>query len=280
MQIGIRFHDLASGTLEERAAFAKEQGFTCTHLALSKIGPYKMTVPELTPGWAMYIRKVMEQNDLDIAVLGCYLNLATPDQAALEHTQEVYKAHLRFASLLGAGVVGTETGAPNVKYQYEEACHSEQALDTFIRNLEPVVKYAEKTGTILAIEPVYKHIVWNPKRARKVLDSISSPNLQIIFDPVNLLDVSNYENRDEIFAEAMELLENEIAVIHLKDFRLEDGKLVSIAAGTGEMNYEEIVRFAVNKKPYIHTTLENTNPGNAVASREYIQKIVDCMKCE
>ena len=112
-------------------------------------------------------------------------------------------AHIRFASLLGAGVVGTETGAPNEAYQFEERSHSEEALAIFIRNLRPVVEYAQKMGVIVAIEPVYKHIVCSPKRARRVLDEIASPNLQIIFDPVNLLDICNYKDREAIIAEAI-----------------------------------------------------------------------------
>ncbi len=275
MQIGIRLHDVAKGTVEERVRTAHEQGFSCAHIALSKLCDYKMTLPELTPGWAMYLRKVFAQENIDIAVLGCYLNLATPDRAALKKTQDIYKAHLRFASLLGSGVVGTETGAPNVEYRFEEACHTEEALQTFITNVRPVVKYAESAGVIFALEPVYKHIMWNPKQTRKVLDAIDSPNLQIIFDPVNLLDISNYENREEIFAEAMETFGDEIAVIHLKDFRVEDGKLISCAAGTGMMDYDAILKFAKAHKPYIHATLEDTVPDNAVAARTFIQKRYD-----
>lgn len=128
-------------------------------------------------------------------------------------------------------------------------------------------------GVIFAIEPVYKHIVCNPKRARRVLDEINSPNLQIIFDPVNLLDISNYKNRDEIIGEAMELLGDDIAMIHIKDFVVEDGKLVSVAAGTGEMDYTKIMKFIRERKPYVHVTLENTVPENAVAAREYIQNL-------
>ena len=86
-------------------------------------------------------------------------------------------------------------------------------------------------GVILAIEPVYKHIVCNPKRARKVLDEIGSPNLQIIFDPVNLLDISNYKERESIIAEAIEVLGEDIAVIHIKDFIVKDGALVSGGCG-------------------------------------------------
>lgn len=272
MQIGIRLHDVAKGTIEERAHIAREQGFSCAHVALSKLCDYKMTLPELTPGWAMHLRKVFAKEDVDIAVLGCYLNLATPDAAALARNQEVYKAHLRFASLLGCGVVGTETGAPNVEYRFEEACHTDGALQTLITNLRPVVQCAERMGVILALEPVFKHIMWNPAQTRKVLDAIGSPNLRIIFDPVNLLDISNYQNREEIFAEALETFGDEIAMIHLKDFVPQDGKLVACAAGTGIMDYDRILRYAKEKKPYVHATLENTTPENAVSAREFIEK--------
>ena len=272
MQVGIRLHDVAEGTIEQRAHTASGQGFSCAHIALSKLCDYKMTLPELTPGWAMYLKKVFAKEDVDIAVLGCYLNLATPDKDALKKTQEIYKAHLRFASLLGCGVVGTETGAPNTEYKFEEACHTEEALQTFITNLRPVVKCAESSGVIFALEPVFKHIMWNPQQTRKVLDAIDSPNLRIIFDPVNLLDVSNYERRDEIFAEAIETFGDEIAMIHLKDFTVGEGKLISCAAGTGLMNYDAILKFAKQHKPYVHATLEDTKPENAVQAREFIEK--------
>ena len=272
MQVGIRLHDVTAGTIEQRAHTAKEQGFTCAHIALSKLCDYKMTLPELTPGWAMYLRKVFAKEDVDIAVLGCYLNLATPDKEALIRNQNIYKAHLRFASILGCGVVGTETGAPNTEYRFEEACHTEEALQTLITNLRPVVQCAENAGVILALEPVYKHIMWNPKQTRKVLDAIDSPNLRIIFDPVNLLDVSNYEGREEIFAEAMETFGDEIAMIHLKDFTVVDGKMVACAAGNGMMNYDAILKFAKQHKPYVHATLEDTKPENAVQAREFIER--------
>jgi sugar phosphate isomerase/epimerase len=138
-----------------------------------------------------------------------------------------------------------------------------------------VIECAEKFGVVFAIEPVFKHIVCNPQRARKVLDEIGSPNLKIIFDPVNLLDISNIDRREEIFAEAMDLLGEDMAVLHLKDFVVEDGGLKSVACGTGEMNYENILRFVKTKKPFMHATLENTVPDNAVKTREFIQGIYD-----
>lgn len=276
MQLGIRLHDIKKGPLEERLKIAREQGFLCGHLALSKvISEYSVDDAALTPGFACYLKRIFAQNELDVAVLGCYLNLATPDEESLRKNQARYLAHIRFASLLGAGVVGTETGAVNKEYQYEERNHSEEALQIFIKNVRPVVEYAEKMGVIFAIEPVFKHIVWNPKRARQLLDEINSPNLQIIFDPVNLLHISNYKQRDEIIHEAIELLGPDIAMVHIKDFTVGDTDLVSVAAGTGEMDYSEIIRFIKSRKPHVHVTLENTVPENAVEARKYIQGLWD-----
>ncbi len=57
----------------------------------------------LTPGYAMYLKKIFAENQLDVAVLGCYLNLANPNPASLAKNTHRYLAHIRFASLLGAG---------------------------------------------------------------------------------------------------------------------------------------------------------------------------------
>ena len=194
MRIGIRAHDVAYAPLNELIPNIHNQGFHCMHIALSKtIKEFKPGEETMTPGLAMYIKELCAENKVDIAVLGCYLNLCNPNEEKHKEIVEKYKAHIRFASILGCGVVGTETGAVNEEYKYEPANHSEEALQCFIDNLRPIVKYAEQFGVIVAIEPVWKHIVNTVERARKVLDAIDSPNLQIILDPVNLLDESNYQ---------------------------------------------------------------------------------------
>lgn len=271
MQLGIRLHDTKKLSFEERIADVHDLGFSCGHLALAKvIDEFPTTDEALTPGLAMYIKNVFARNNVDIAVLGCYLNLANPNKEQLAKTVHRYMAHIRFASLLGCGVVGTETGAPNETYTFVPECHTEEALKLFIKNVRPVVEYAEKMGVIFAIEPVYRHIVWNPKQARKVLDAVNSPNLQIIFDPVNLLDMPNYQNRQEIIDEAIDLLGPDIAMVHLKDFNIVDGKMVSCGCGLGEMDYTSILKFMKERKPFIHATLEDTKPENNQQVKNFI----------
>ena len=273
--IGIRLHDTVPGTLEQRAQAALKQGFTCVHLALGKVlDPSLMEPEKATPGLGTYVKKAL--NGLDAAVLGCYLNLAHPDEMVYRRTVSQYTAHLRLARFLDAGVVGTETGNPNAGYTYDpENSHSEAALELFIRRVKPVVNAAEKLGAILAIEPVYTHIVSDGKRARRVLDAVASPNLQIILDPVNLLHPDNLIRRDEVIGEAIELLGRDTAVIHLKDYVNEGQKGIrSVAAGLGEMDYTAVLRFALRHKPNIQMTLEDTSPDNAQAAREHIARLI------
>lgn len=278
LQLGLRLHDGEKLPIEELLPLVHAKGFTCVHLALTKsIKDHPCTPSSLTPGYAGWLKRQFAKNELDIAVLGNYLNLAHPDPEVIKTTQEKYYAHLRFASLLGCGMVGTETGAPNPEYKFCPECRSEEALATFIRNLKPVVRCAEQMGVIMAIEPVAKHIVWNAQRCRRVLDEIGSHNLQVLFDPVNLLSMDNMDHADEVIAEAIELLGPDVAMVHLKDFLPEDagGQLKAAAPGTGGMDYTRVMRFLKAEKPYIYATLENTTPENAVHCREAMQAHYD-----
>ncbi|MCR4744497.1 MAG: sugar phosphate isomerase/epimerase [Lachnospiraceae bacterium] len=280
IQFGLRLHDSEALPLEERLKKVKSQGFSTVHLALSKIGlPSGMDergYGVLTPGYAFYLKKIFADAGINIAIIGCYLNLGHPDETEWQRLRKIYRAHLRFARDLGCGMVGTETGAPNPTYSYDkESCHSREALEITKRHLSEVVSDAEKIGMTIGIEPVYKHIVWNSARAREVLDSIASPALQIIFDPVNLLHPDNLNERDEVISKAIEDLGDEVALIHLKDYVLKDNagekKMECLAPGLGEMDYSRILKFACEKKPFIQATLENTKPDNAEAARKFLE---------
>ena len=280
MQLGIRLHDVNAGlpeerqTLEARARTAREEGFSCVHLALSKCIPgVRFDDAALTEGLAAYVRRVFAREELDVAVLGCYLNLAHPEKDTIREFQSRYFGNLRVAALAGIGMVGTETGAPNAAYKLDANTHGDEALHTFMKNLEPVAERAEACGVTLAIEPVWNHIVYGPDRALEVLRGIGSPNLRIIFDPGNRLCPESADRREAVIGEAMDKLCEHIAMVHLKDFVRRDGKLVSVAAGTGEMDYTEILRFLKARKPYIQATLENTCNENAVSSREMLERL-------
>ncbi len=275
MNIGIRLHDTLGTNLEEHLRSAREQGFRCAHIAMSKCVPgfsMKDAPTLLTDELAQEVRDLLAKYDMECAVLGCYLNLATPDEEELAASVACYKAHLRFARAIGAGVVGTETGAPNTGYKTVPECFTEESLQLFIDRVRPVVQYAEEIGAVLAIEPVCRHIVSTPERARKVLDAIGSPNLQIILDTVNLLNMRNHTRMDELVAQSIELFGDRIRVLHMKDYQPVEGAedVKSMACGTGMMDYTRLLAFA-KAHPGLPMTLEDTVPANAVAAREHLE---------
>lgn len=276
MNIGIRLHDTAGNTLREHLRNAHAQGFACAHIAMQKVLP-GFAMPDaprlLTDALAEETKSALADSAMDCAVLGCYLNLATPDEEAYRKTAECYRAHLRFAVKIGALVTGTETGAPNTDYRSCPECHTEEALSLFIERLRPIVQYAEEVGGVIAIEPVCRHIVSTPERAERVLDAIHSDALQIILDTVNLLTPRNHEQMPLLVEESIRRFGDRIRVLHMKDYRIEEGRtdVLSVACGRGVMDYTPLLTFAKAHEG-IPMTLEDTKPDHAEASRLFLEE--------
>jgi sugar phosphate isomerase/epimerase len=272
MNIGIRLHDTAPGSLRQRLGFARKQGFSCAHLALSKTIPgFSMDdAPALLNGaLANELKEDFMAQGLDCAVLGCYLKIADTDEEALRHTLDIYRAHLRFARMIGAGVVGTETPlASGVRLD----AGSPEALALFLRCVEPLVRCAEEEGAILAIEPVACHIVNTPRRMEQLLEAVKSDHMRVILDAVNLLTRDNYAQADAIVEEAIRRFGDRVSVLHMKDFTVDPDAYMTraCACGTGLMRYGRLLAFARAKG--LPMTLENTAPDNAEAARLLLEK--------
>ena len=275
MNIGIRLHDTAPGTLKERLTFARAQGFSCAHVALSKVlDDFAMedAPAKLTEEYALRVREIFEKSGMECAVLGCYLNLADPDPERRAKTQEIYKAHLRFAAKIGAGVVGTETYANPESVFTEPAPQSEEAFRLLLDSLKPVIRCAEETGAILAVEPVWYHIISTPERAARMLEELPSDNLQIILDAVNLISPADDGRAEDIIRRAISLLGERVRILHMKDYVITpEGKMDACACGLGSMRYEQLRSFAGERN--IPMTLENTVPENAEEARLYLERI-------
>ncbi len=276
MNIGLRLHDTLPGTLSERLTVAEKQGFTCAHLAMSKVAAgFKMDdAPTLlTEGMAREVKSQFDAHHMECAVLGCYLKLAALDEEERQKTQQIYRAHLRFGRMIGARVVGTETPASAANHWDEDFCHGEEALKLFIDCLRPVVRWAEEEDAVIAVEPVISHIVHTPERAERVLDALKSDHLQIILDAVNLFSMEHLDRADAIVTDAIRRLGDKVTVLHMKDYEPAPGEKRprAIACGTGHMRYDALLRFA--KERNLPMTLENTKPDNAQATREYLEKL-------
>ncbi len=278
IRLGLRAHDLGSGTIEELANRLGKTNLKCIQLALPKaINNISFEQGTFSPGLARQIRRTLEAKNIDVAILGCYINFMHPDLNERKKEFEKFKEHIHFAKEFGALIVGTESGSYNPDFSFNEKNHTEEALAEFIVGLKELVKEAEKYGVIIGLEGVSKYVVNTPERMRQVLDIINSDNLKVILDPVNLLSNDNYKRQDEIVKKCFNLFGNDIMVIHAKDFTVENNKIHEVAPGegNGKFNFKLLFQLLKKRKPYIEVLMENTTIDTYKKSAEYIMSFLD-----
>lgn len=273
MNLGIRAHDIPNLPLEELVQEVSNKGFTSVQLALAKSLPdIHTSLGALSPGFAHHVGKAFKKHDIQIAVLGCYINMIHPDINERKKALDRFKEHIRYARDFGCSIVGTETGNIHAEMGYtEDNFHEEPFLDV-VESVKELVKEAEKFGVIVGIEAGVNHPLYNAKLVRRLLDMVDSNNLQIIFDPVNLLTADTYENQDEIIREAIKLFGDRIAIVHAKDFIIEDGKLKFTAVGRGQLNYDLVMQLIKPIKPHINFLMESTTEPYIDESVKFIKE--------
>lgn len=273
---GVRAHDFGKLPLETLAAEVAARGLCCVQFAAPKSIPgLEDDAGRLSPGLAIHVRETLAARGLHIAVLGCYINLADPDDANRRRHLARFKAYLRLARDFGCSLVGTETGSLNIDFSYHPDNHGERAYQRVLAAVCELVDEADRFGTTVAIEAVHHYVIHDPKRLRRLIDDVDSPNLQVILDPVNLLNASNFARQDEILEEAFALLGDHIAVLHAKDAVVSDGALRSVPAGQGRLNYPLFFRLAKKHKPGIDVLLEDTQPATLQQTVDFVRQAWD-----
>ena len=274
MNIGIRLHDTRSGTLRERLAYAREQGFSCVQLAMGKAVPgFRMDeAPKLlTEELAAEVKEELARANMECAVLGCYLKLAQTDEEEAARVREIYLAHLRFAAWIGARCTGTET--PPAREVEETGCHTEEYYRLFLDRVKPIVRAAEELEVTLGIEPVCSHIIRDVARAERMLDDLKSDRVRIILDAVNLIDSAHTDEADGLVRDVAGRLGDRVCVLHMKDFipQPDAPRPRPVPCGQGNMRYEPLLALAWERD--LPMTLENTTPDNAETTRRWLEDI-------
>jgi len=274
MIIGGRAHDFGKLPVAQLATKASEQGYSHVQLALSKaIYGIDCSFGKLSPGLGNYIRDSFKKENVQIAVLGCYINHIHPNTCERRKEIDRFKEHIRFARDFGCSIVGTETGTLKVDNSSDYDNESESAFETLIESLKELVLEAEKFGVIVGIEGGKNEVVTSPQKMRKVLNLIPSNNLQVIYDPTNYLSILNYKEQDEIIKDAFNLFGDRMVVVHAKDFVVCNGKINTVAAGKGNLNYELILKLLKEEKPFINILLEDIREVDMDESMRFISEI-------
>lgn len=272
LNLGIRAHDIEAHSREELVS--KLHGYNFSHIQFAIKKSFPEAAPELqsiSSGTASYFGDYFQNEQIKISVLGCYINLSSPNRIVKEKAIADFKHHVTLAKDFHSALVGTETGS--VGNGYTEANFTEEAYQVALKSIVEMVSYAEKFGVTVGIEAGLNHPIYTSTLAKKLISDVKSPNLKIILDCANLMRPDNFQNQEQVIAQAFEDLHGHISCLHLKDFIFEDGKIKIVTVGQGLMDYSKILSYLKYERPLMFASLEATTEPHIKPAIDMLNKI-------
>ena len=120
----------------------------------------------------------------------------------------------------------------------------------------------------------YAKAMYAPKVLKRLVDELHSPRVHVTLDLYNYLYEGNFESRDAIFKEACDLFKDEIKILHLKDAKLVDGKLVQVAPGQGDFHYSTMLETIKNECPNAVLVFEGVKGDDIDTSYRYMKSLI------
>lgn len=257
-KFGFRAHDFGSfnNTIDLANEIKKIYTPCSIQLALSKVLNQYDSYKDLSIEQAIKINEDLKQSNINIAIVGSYINPVHPIEEIREKEWTNFEAALKIAPYLDCPYVATETGIINLEDEYDISTFNKQTLDIFYSFLEKMLNIAQKNNTVISIEPVAnKHTICTLERTINMINKFKSDNLKIVYDSVNFMDKSgikeidgtvsqtpSYESQKHFHDVILDEIAPEIIAIHIKDFIIDihGNKIGDLSIGDGVMNYKAL----------------------------------------
>ena len=275
MKIAFRTHDLGVKGIDNAINRLHDCGIGAVQLVVYKFMdevPYKPSA--LTAETAEKIGKALKEGGVIVPLIGAYFNPVHSNKQKVADCKQVFKDYLKYSSLLGCNIVGSETGSFNDdKWTYNPLNRTEDALNTVIETFTELADYAKSVGAYIGMEGAAGHVCWNVATLKRAVDGVNRDNVKVIFDIYNYLDETNHSEYLSILEEGLKTFAGKIAVFHLKDYITVDGKVKQVAPGKGLFDYPEILKRikAYDKDAVI--VLEGTTGDDILPSIALVRKI-------
>lgn len=202
MRAGVRGHDLDAHMPQELCAALQSLRVQDIQLVAHKSFPDFVYSEENV----RLVADMFRQYGIRVAVYGCYIDPLSDEGQARFHE------HIRYAQILRAGCIATETALGVTDAQNDEARY--QALVPVFRRF---ADDAEAHGVRCAVETVWVHPICSPEKTARLFADVGSDNLYAILDPVNLLENKADTHRAEKTRKAIALYGDRILAVHWKD---------------------------------------------------------------
>ena len=277
LSFGMRCHDICPKMpMEELFQEVRANQIDQIQLAFGKsISDYDFSVGHYSPGFGRYIASLLEKNQIHVAVLGCYINPIHPIESRRQAEVAKFIEHLKYAKIIGADMVGTETGRLDPDMKVTPETFTETAYQRLLKSMREIVSAAEKLGVTVGVEGVFDHTLYSPAMMKRFLEDIDSPNVEVILDSVNLIHPDEVERQEEVIDKAFAYYGDRITMLHMKDFVFDGSSQIFRHVGEGLFQYEPLMKHLKEKKPHITMLLENSNNERYHSDVEFLKEIYD-----
>jgi len=229
-EIGVRAHDLGLSDARGLGKLARSRGFGLLQLAPVKALADCPRPPErIGRAWAEEVRRDLALSRVEVAVLGCYVDICGPGGAERSSAIAALANSIDVAPYLGAPVVATETPL--------SGGDRADCLARLRSALGLLLPLAESKRVYLCLEPVWGHAVDSPAAMRELVGDLASPAFGLILDPVNLVDPASGSLPAAPALACLGLLGGAIRAVHVKDAAIEEGRKKTVRIGSGIMDW-------------------------------------------
>lgn len=201
MKIGVRGHDIEAHDPEKLCKELNALGVRNIQLVIHKSFPgFCFTDDEMQS-----LKRVLGHYGIHVAIYGCYID------PLVQADREKFHQHIRYAKMLDADVIATESAVGITQLQEDEAVY--QKLVEMFRSF---ANDAQEVGIPIAIETVWAHPIHSPEKTKRLLDDVGTENMQVILDPVNLSAAGDVWEEYKESQKAVELYGDRIVALHWK----------------------------------------------------------------
>ena len=239
MRFGIFAKTFSRPTLDAILDAVTAHGLPCTHFNMTCVGLSPMP-DAIDPDLAQQIHAEHVQRGLKMAAVSGTYNMIHPNEWVRADGLRRLAILAQAAPLMGTAIITLCTGSrdPDNQWRHHPDNAHPAAWADLCREMEQALTLAEAHGLILGVEPELGNVVNSAVQARRLLDAMRSPHLQIVLDAANLLRPQTVADQAAILDEALDLLGDDLIMAHAKDIT-PDGR--HVAAGTGVLDYAHFI---------------------------------------
>jgi len=216
-----------------------------------------------------------EQAGIIPAQTGGYCNLVSTDEAHRRKCVARLRETLAAAEQAGVRTVICGGGhrdpdCPEAVFSPHPDNWTQPARELLAQSCAEVLDGFSSKVTKLTIETWVMTPLDSPRAARDLVDAVKHPNLGILFDPVNMMNLDRHFRTGEFVAECIDTFGDAITHVHAKDTRILADRftyhMAEVPIGSGRMDYARLLREMTRLPEDVSLIIEHLDTFDAYAA--------------